>query len=210
LLGSTVPIFGECLRDLQQTRLKYSVLLDRIRKIAPMPFRQALLGERLLDQLGIVNDLKRGEFLGNQQPSQMTTLNNQLQHQPTFGKALKSHGDSSVAKQEDSMREIQRIKEQLGGAESKLKDAQLTRLQEKVKSFAKTEKTLRQTISEIEQRDESLVSKLENALCFGKVMVTQRPLLVKSFASLLSAVQRTAIDIPFQQQLQNQSSQVLS
>ncbi len=42
-------------------------------------------------------------------------------------------GDSHI-------REVQRIKEQLGDAESKLKDAQLTRLQEKVKGFAATEK----------------------------------------------------------------------
>lgn len=42
-------------------------------------------------------------------------------------------GDSNI-------REVQRIKEQLGDAESKLKDAQLTRLQEKVKGFAATEK----------------------------------------------------------------------
>lgn len=171
VLGATVPVFGDSLRELQQTRLKYSVLLDRIRKTAPVPFRQALLGERLLDQLGIVNDLKRGDFLGNQQ--QLPSLKEQLQHQPTFGQPKTVKGDSSAGnKQEDSMREMQRIKEQLGGAESKLKDAQLTRLQEKVKSFARTEKTLRQTISEIEQRDESLVSKLETAVCFGKAVVT--------------------------------------
>lgn len=70
------------------------------------------------------------------------------------------------------VRDFQRIKEQLGDAESKLKDAQLQRLQEKVKGFAQTEKALRLQISEIERRDESLVTKLETAVCFGKIMIT--------------------------------------
>lgn len=42
-------------------------------------------------------------------------------------KKIDKEGDKKLNK-EENLREIQRIKEQLGGAESKLKDAQLTRL----------------------------------------------------------------------------------
>lgn len=53
-------------------------------------------------------------------------------------------------------------------------------------------------ISEIEQRDESLISKIETAICFGKLMLTVKPLIVKSLAGIQSAVQYNAIDKPFQ------------
>jgi hypothetical protein len=98
-------------------------------------------------------------------------------------------------------RDFQRIKEQLGDAESKLKDAQLQRLQEKVKGFAQTEKALRMQIGEIERRDESLISKLETAVCFGKIMISQRPIRVKAFGELLSEVKYQAVDLPLQRQL---------
>jgi hypothetical protein len=92
----------------------------------------------------------------------------------------------------------------LGDAESKLKDAQLQRLQEKVNGFAATEKKLRFEISEIEKRDESLVTKLETAVCFGKIMITSRPLIVADFSELLSEVKYHALDVPMQRHLNSQ------
>ena len=94
--------------------------------------------------------------------------------------------------------EVQRIKDQLGDAESKLKDAQLQRLEEKVKGFAATEKQLRMQVMEVEKRDESLVTKIENAVCFGKVVITSRPLIVHEFGDLLSEIKYHGLDVHLQ------------
>eukprot|EP00347_Sterkiella_histriomuscorum_P011376 403372690 len=224
LIGKVIPQFADCMRDLQQFRLKYCVLLDRVRKFAPLPFRQTLTQDKIIDQLGILMDLKSNDQPGlssaqNQNIQnvaaplkQMSTLNKKQksnqqndQNQPIqTQKTQKSSNQTPTPtattnfKDDDSIREIQRIKEQLGGAEQKLKDAQLQRLQEKVKGFAQTEKHLRIQISEIEQRDESLINKIENAICFGKVMVTSKPLIIRSLAGIQSSVQYNAIDKPFQ------------
>ena len=79
-----------------------------------------------------------------------------------------------------------------------MKDAQLQRLQEKVKGFAATEKNLRIQIQEIEKRDESMVTKLETAVCFGKIMITSRPLIVNEFGRIMNDIKYQAIDIPLQ------------
>jgi hypothetical protein len=55
---------------------------------------------------------------------------------------------------------------------------------------------------EVEKRDESLVTKIENALCFGKVVITSRPLIVQEFGSLLSEIKYHALDVHLQKQQQ--------
>lgn len=55
---------------------------------------------------------------------------------------------------------------------------------------------MRLQISEIERRDESLVTKLETAVCFGKIMITQRPIRVKQVTELLSEVKYQSVDVP--------------
>ncbi len=47
-----------------------------------------------------------------------------------------------------------------------------------------------------------MVTKLENAVCFGKLMITQRPLIVQDFAELLSEVKYHSLDVPLQRQIQ--------
>ena len=71
-------------------------------------------------------------------------------------------------------------------------------MQEKVKGFAATEKQLRTQVIEVEKRDESLVTKIENAVCFGKVMITSRPLIVSDFGDLLSEIKYHALDLYIQ------------
>jgi len=53
-----------------------------------------------------------------------------------------------------------------------------------VKSFTTIERALRTQISEIEAKDRSLVDKIENALCFGKVMFTVGPAIIREFGML--------------------------
>ena len=49
IIGKIIPSFSECLRDLQQSRIKYSVLIDRVKKLAPLPFKQVLYQDRVVD-----------------------------------------------------------------------------------------------------------------------------------------------------------------
>jgi hypothetical protein len=48
-----------------------------------------------------------------------------------------------------------------------------------------------------------MVTKLEHAVCFGKIMITNRPLIVQDFAELLSEVKYHALDLPYQRQIQH-------
>ena len=52
----------------------------------------------------------------------------------------------------------------------------MKRLQEKVREFISIEKDLREKIMDVERKDRSLIYKLEEALCFGKVVIVMRPL----------------------------------
>lgn len=57
-----------------------------------------------------------------------------------------------------------------------------------MKGFGNTERQLKAQIAEVEAKDESLVTKLEDAVCFGKVMFSGRPVKVKEFGLLLTSV----------------------
>ena len=52
----------------------------------------------------------------------------------------------------------------------------MQRLQEKVREFISIEKNLREKISEVERKDRSLLKNLEEALCFGKVIILMQPI----------------------------------
>lgn len=49
-----------------------------------------------------------------------------------------------------------------------------------------------------------MVTKLETAVCFGKIMITARPIRVRDFAELLSEIKYQAVDIPSQMLIQSQ------
>mmetsp|Transcript_42285 Transcript_42285/g.40506 ORF Transcript_42285/g.40506 Transcript_42285/m.40506 type:complete len:136 (-) Transcript_42285:1730-2137(-) len=117
--------------------------------------------------------LKSTMFSGGQ-------ANPQLSRRASKLGASKEQQEAKRLVNEESNREIQKIKDQLGVTESKLKDVQLSRLQEKVKGFAQTERQLRTQIQEVEKKDEKLLEKIEKGVCFGKVMFTSKPLGVKS------------------------------
>ena len=44
-------------------------------------------------------------------------------------------------------------------------------------------------------RDEGLVNKIENAVCFGKLVITTRPLIVHDFGDLLSEIKYLSYDL---------------
>lgn len=62
----------------------------------------------------------------------------------------------------------------------KLKDAQMRRLQEKVRSFMSKEQKLSQRLEQVESKDQSLMDKLEQALSFGKVLFLLKPVKSKT------------------------------
>jgi uncharacterized protein (DUF1919 family) len=53
-----------------------------------------------------------------------------------------------------------------------------------VKEFIGIEQDLRFKIRQAEKLDENLVSKLEDALCFGKMIFVMKPIMSKSLSSL--------------------------
>jgi hypothetical protein len=53
-----------------------------------------------------------------------------------------------------------------------------------VKEFIGIEQDLRLKIRQAEKLDENLVSKLEDALCFGKMIFVMKPIMSKSLSSL--------------------------
>lgn len=65
-----------------------------------------------------------------------------------------------------------------------------------MKGFAKTEKQLRNQISEVEKKDKSLVNKIEDAVCFGKVTINALPMLIKPERELLNTIKRFSIELP--------------
>ena len=60
LIGKYVPHFSTSLHDLQQVRLKYLVLLDRVKKHASLQFKNNILGQdKMVEMLGIHRDLRQ-------------------------------------------------------------------------------------------------------------------------------------------------------
>jgi hypothetical protein len=58
----------------------------------------------------------------------------------------------------------------------------MQRLQLKVKEFINVERDLRDKLKEAELKDQNLVLKLEEALCFGKMIFVRKPIIKKSLA----------------------------
>ena len=52
---------------------------------------------------------------------------------------------------------------------------QMNRLQTKLRYFIRIEKELRQKIRNVTEKDENLVTILEEAICFGKVLFIIKP-----------------------------------
>jgi hypothetical protein len=56
----------------------------------------------------------------------------------------------------------------------------MRRLQAKVRDYMKIESQLTEKMNLVQSRDENFMNKLENALCFGKMMVMLKPCLQKT------------------------------
>jgi hypothetical protein len=58
LLGKVLPEMTECMQELMDSRLKYSVLIDRVKRHGGITLRQALQADSFLDRLGILRDFE--------------------------------------------------------------------------------------------------------------------------------------------------------
>lgn len=58
VIGRFVPDFGLALRDLQQIRLKYFLLMDRLKKLAPPPLKQTILSDKQCELSGVTRDFQ--------------------------------------------------------------------------------------------------------------------------------------------------------
>ena len=69
------------------------------------------------------------------------------------------------------------MQSKLDEKDKKIKDMQMNRLQSKLRYFIRIEKELRQKIKDVTEKDENLVTKLEEAICFGKVLFVIKPVI---------------------------------
>ena len=69
------------------------------------------------------------------------------------------------------------MQSKLDEKDKKIKDMQMNRLQSKLRYFIRIEKELRQKIKDVTEKDENLVTKLEDAICFGKILFVIKPVI---------------------------------
>mgnify|MGYP001447344909 FL=1 len=65
----------------------------------------------------------------------------------------------------------------------------MLRLQGKLRDFIRIEKELRMKIKNVQDKDENLVSKLEEALCFGKMIFMLKPVVSKHMKQIKSVIE---------------------
>lgn len=65
----------------------------------------------------------------------------------------------------------------------------MLRLQGKLRDFIQIEKELRQKIKHVQDKDENLVSKLEEALCFGKLIFMMKPVVSKHVKQIKGGIE---------------------
>ena len=73
--------------------------------------------------------------------------------------------------------------------DKKIKDMQMNRLQSKLRYFIRIEKELRQKIKDVRDKDQNLVTILENAICFGKVLFVVKPVVSQQLQGIQTRVE---------------------
>ena len=66
---------------------------------------------------------------------------------------------------------------------------QMLRLQGKLRDFIRIEKELRLKIKNVEDKDRNLVTKLEEALCFGKMIFMLKPVISKHVKQIKNGIE---------------------
>ena len=72
---------------------------------------------------------------------------------------------------------------------------QMNRLQTKLRYFIRIEKELRQKIRNVTEKDENLVTILEEAICFGKVLFIIKPVASQKISAIQQKVQNECINL---------------
>ena len=104
--------------------------------------------------------------------------------------------DSTTQANQKRLKHLSEQQNKIDDKDKKLKEMQMLRLQGKLRDFIRIEKELRAKIKSVEDRDKNLVSKLEEAICFGKLIFMLKPLASKHIRQI-----RVGIESSFEQVL---------
>ena len=82
----------------------------------------------------------------------------------------------------------------------------MNRLQSKLRYFIRIEKELRQKIKDVTEKDENLVTILEDAICFGKVLFVIKPVVSQQVKSIQQKVMIECDDLYVSRDQDNQEN----
>ena len=97
--------------------------------------------------------------------------------------------DSATEANQKRMKHLTEVQNDLDEKDKKLKDMQMNRLQSKLRYFIRIEKELRQKIRDVTEKDENLITILEDAICFGKVLFVIKPVVSQQVSSIQAKVE---------------------
>ena len=95
------------------------------------------------------------------------------------------------------------MQSKLDEKDKKIKDMQMNRLQSKLRYFIRIEKELRQKIKDVTEKDENLVNKLEDAICFGKVLFVIKPVISQQLIDIQGRIEQECSTLYQSRDLEN-------
>ena len=97
--------------------------------------------------------------------------------------------DSTTQATQKRLKHLSEQQTQIDEKDKKLKEMQMLRLQGKLRDFIRIEKELRLKIKNVEDKDRNLVAKLEEALCFGKMIFMLKPVISKHVKQIKNGIE---------------------
>ena len=122
------------------------------------------------------------------------------------GESGENLDDSATEANQKRLKHMTEVQGKLDEKDKKIKDMQMNRLQSKLRYFIRIEKELRQKIKDVTDKDENLVTILEDAICFGKVLFVIRPVVSQRVASIQQNVMVECDDLYVSRDHGNQES----
>lgn len=115
-------------------------------------------------------------------------------------------GDNETQDKKKRQKQISEVQAKLDEKDKKIKDMQMNRLQSKLRYFIRIEKELRQKIKDVTEKDENLVTKLEDAICFGKVLFVIKPVISQQVRGIQGRIEQECSTLYQARDLENQEN----
>jgi hypothetical protein len=203
ILSRLIPEFKQCLDMARTTTLKYNVLTNRLggdgssrpNKVAQfgIQLKELLKQDEFITQLDLLDDIvitKQSQQMFSLLQLKGITLDQRpstmfVQAQVTPGKEGEDESAKAFQQRQTMMNEEQ---SKLDQADRKLKEADLQKLQLKVKELITDQRDLRSQLQEFERKDHNLICRLEDAICFGKLIFIMKPMLTVTLKEIKNQV----------------------